>query len=165
MKINISNYKNIEELKLEIEDNKVNHIFGISGSGKSSIAKALSSQVTDDDVKVGKKIEECIIKVDDKEVNCSNFSIFDLESSKNMIFNNGQDENIYEILFSDNKDLLETIEDCNLLLNKFEDFKNILLEYKNKIDRIISHFDVKLKLNNTSFSSTSKVVKLTNELS
>ena len=75
MKINISNYKNIEELKLEIEDNKVNHIFGISGSGKSSIAKALSSQVTDDDVKVGKKIEECIIKVDDKEVNCSNFSI------------------------------------------------------------------------------------------
>lgn len=165
MKINISNYKNIEELKLEIEDNKVNHIFGISGSGKSSIAKALSSQVTDDDVKVGKKIEECIIKVDDKEVNCSNFSIFDLESSKNMIFNNGQDENIYEILFSDNKDLLETIEDCNLLLNKFEDFKNILLEYKNKIDTIISHFDVKLKLNNTSFSSTSKLVKLTNELS
>ena len=106
MKINISNYKNIEELKLEIEDNKVNHIFGISGSGKSSIAKALSSQVTDDDVKVGKKIEECIIKVDDKEVNCSNFSIFDLESSKNIIFNNGQDENIYEILFSDNNDLL-----------------------------------------------------------
>ena len=165
MKINISNYKNIEELKLEIEDNKVNHIFGISGSGKSSIAKALSSQVTDDDVKVGKEIEECIIKVDDKEVNCSNFSVFDLESSKNLIFNNGQDENIYEILFSDNKDLLETIEDCNLLLNKFEGFKNILLEYKNKIDTIVSHFDVKLKSNNTSFSGTSKLVKLTNELS
>ena len=50
-------------------------------------------------------------------------------------------------------------------MNKFEDFKNILLEYKNKIDTIISHFDVKLKLNNTSFSSTSKLVKLTNELS
>lgn len=165
MKINIRNYKNIEDLNLEIEDNKVNHIFGISGSGKSSIAQALSYQVADDDVKVGRKIEDCIVKVNDKEVDCSNFSIFDLDSSQNLIFNDGQDENIYEILFSDNKDLLETIEDCNLLLNKFENFKNILLEYKNKIDTVISHFDVKLKSNNTAFSGTSKLVKLTNELS
>lgn len=165
MRINIRNYKNIEDLNLEIEDNKVNHIFGISGSGKSSIAQALSYQVADDDVKVGKKIEDCIVKVNDKEVDCSNFSIFDLDSSQNLIFNNGQDENIYEILFSDNKDLLETIEDCNILLNKFENFKNILLEYKNKIDTVISHFDVKLKSNNTAFSGTSKLVKLTNELS
>ena len=165
MRINIRNYKNIEDLNLEIEDNKVNHIFGISGSGKSSIAQALSYQVADDDVKVGKKIEDCIVKVNDKEVDCSNFSIFDLDSSQNLMFNNGQDENIYEILFSDNKDLLETIEDCNILLNKFENFKNILLEYKNKIDTVISHFDVKLKSNNTAFSGTSKLVKLTNELS
>ena len=165
MKINIRNYKNIEDLNLEIKDNKVNHIFGISGSGKSSIAQALSYQVADDDVKVGRKSEDCIVKVNDKEVDCSNFSIFDLDSSQNLIFNNGQDENIYEILFSDNKDLLETIEDCNLLLNKFENFKNILLEYKNKIDTVISHFDVKLKSNNTAFSGTSKLVKLTNELS
>lgn len=42
MKINIKNYKNIENLTLDIEDNKINHIFGISGSGKSSIAQALS---------------------------------------------------------------------------------------------------------------------------
>lgn len=165
MKINIDNYKNIDSLALEIEDNKVNHIFGISGSGKSSIAKALSSKVSDVDIRVGKKNEDCIIKVDNKEVNNSNFSIFDLESSNNLIFNDEQNENIYEILFSDNKDMLETIEECNSLLSKFEDFKNVLLDYKNKIELVIKHFDVKLKSNNTAFSGTSKLVKLTNELS
>lgn len=55
MKINLSNYKNIESLEFEIEDNKINHIFGISGSGKSSIAQALAFKVNSDDVKVGKK--------------------------------------------------------------------------------------------------------------
>ena len=41
MKIKISGYKNLKNLDFEIEDKKINMIFGMSGCGKSSIANAL----------------------------------------------------------------------------------------------------------------------------
>ena len=45
MQITISNYNNIRNLDYEIEDSKINFLFGISGCGKSSIAKALTKKV------------------------------------------------------------------------------------------------------------------------
>ena len=35
MKLKVKNYKNICNLDLNIDENKINYIFGISGSGKS----------------------------------------------------------------------------------------------------------------------------------
>lgn len=165
MKINIKNYKNIENLTLYIEDNKINHIFGISGSGKSSIAQALSRKTDNEDIKVGSNPEDCVIEVNGNQVDYSKYSIFDLESSKNIIFNNEQSNGIYEVLFSENDLLLKTINECGVLLNKFEEFKEFLMKYREKIDNVINHFDVKLKTYNTVFKETSKFVKLTNELS
>lgn len=165
MKINIKNYKNIENLTLDIEDNKINHIFGISGSGKSSIAQALSRKTDNEDIKVGSNPEDCVIEVNGNQVEYSKYSIFDLESSKNIIFNNEQSNGIYEVLFSENDLLLKTINECGVLLNKFEEFKEFLMKYREKIDNVINHFDVKLKTHNTVFKETSKFVKLTNELS
>lgn len=165
MKINIKNYKNIENLTLDIEDNKINHIFGISGSGKSSIAQALSRKTDNEDIKVGSNPEDCVIEVNGNQVDYSKYSIFDLESSKNIIFNNEQSNGIYEVLFSENDLLLKTINECGILLNKFEEFKEFLMKYREKIDNVINHFDVKLKTHNTVFKETSKFVKLTNELS
>lgn len=165
MKINIKNYKNIENLTLDIEDNKINHIFGISGSGKSSIAQALSRKTDNEDIKVGSNPEDCVIEVNGNQVDYSKYSIFDLESSKNIIFNNEQSNGIYEVLFSENDLLLKTINECGVLLNKFEEFKEFLMKYREKIDNVINHFDVKLKTHNTVFKETSKFVKLTNELS
>lgn len=165
MKINIKNYKNIENLTLDIEDNKINHIFGISGSGKSSIAQALSRKTDNEDIKVGSNPEDCVIEVNGNQVEYSKYSIFDLESSKNIIFNNEQSNGIYEVLFSENDLLLKAINECGVLLNKFEEFKEFLMNYREKIDNVINHFDVKLKTHNTVFKETSKFVKLTNELS
>lgn len=51
MKLEIRGYKNIEELIYEINEEKLNFIFGISGSGKSSIPCALN----DDDLIMNKK--------------------------------------------------------------------------------------------------------------
>ena len=44
MRISIKGYKNIENLDYEVEDNKINVVIGISGSGKSAIAEALTHQ-------------------------------------------------------------------------------------------------------------------------
>ena len=50
MQITISNYNNIRNLDYEIEDSKINFLFGISGCGKSSIAKALTKKSSEDDL-------------------------------------------------------------------------------------------------------------------
>ena len=47
MNLKVKNYKNINNLDLEIEEEKVNYIFGISGSGKSSIAATLAHMSKD----------------------------------------------------------------------------------------------------------------------
>lgn len=44
MNIKINNYKNLKNLNLDIQENKINYIFGISGSGKSSIGDALKKR-------------------------------------------------------------------------------------------------------------------------
>lgn len=48
MNIKINNYKNLQSLNLDICENKINYIFGISGSGKSSIGDALKKNYTDE---------------------------------------------------------------------------------------------------------------------
>lgn len=42
MVIDIQNFNSIKTLHYEISDSKINFLFGISGSGKSSIAYALT---------------------------------------------------------------------------------------------------------------------------
>lgn len=42
MHIQINNFHNISSLSYDIEDNKINFLYGVSGSGKSSIVKAIA---------------------------------------------------------------------------------------------------------------------------
>ena len=41
MEIKLHNYKNIDELNVDFLDNKINFVYGLSGSGKSSICEAI----------------------------------------------------------------------------------------------------------------------------
>ena len=56
MNLKVKNYKNISNLNLDIEDNKINYIFGISGSGKSSIVNAVIGDTSEKNITYGKKI-------------------------------------------------------------------------------------------------------------
>ena len=61
MNIEISGYKSIEKCNLDITDNKINMIFGMSGSGKSSIASALSKKNIERNRTIG-KISRLLLK-------------------------------------------------------------------------------------------------------
>ena len=61
MDICISNYKNILELNYHLEDNKINYLFGISGSGKSSIPSAIVDENLDENRKFGENNEAQIL--------------------------------------------------------------------------------------------------------
>ena len=64
MNIKIENYNGIESLDYDLEEGKVNFLFGISGAGKSSIASALVDIDLDSHVTVGKTINDLNVKVD-----------------------------------------------------------------------------------------------------
>lgn len=163
MKIDIENYRNISKLELEVEEQKVNHIFGISGSGKSSIASALTTETDEEDVKINKTIEDLKIEVNGTVVDKSNYSLFDLESAKNILITQKDDGTIYDILFSNNDELKRTQQIYEESLNEFEELKHKLYEYKNNVDLMIKHFDVKIN-KDKSWAKNSKFVKLQNDL-
>ena len=54
MFIHIENYRNIDRLDYELDDGKVNYLFGVCGVGKSSIISAISREPSPADVTVGK---------------------------------------------------------------------------------------------------------------
>ena len=67
MLIHIENFRNIDNLDYEIEDGKVNYLFGVCGSGKSSIVSAVSKQPSPADTTVGKAIEETLIRINNQK--------------------------------------------------------------------------------------------------
>ena len=58
MIIKIQGYKNIESLNCKLVDNKINMVFGMSGSGKSSISGALNKEELERNATFGKRIEQ-----------------------------------------------------------------------------------------------------------
>ncbi len=99
MKIEINNFANIKSLCTEFEEDKLNFIYGISGSGKTSIATALMIRNSDySSYKTFGVEEEPIIKVDtDIE-----FEMFDEQSISEYIFSKSG-SGIYDVIYGENE--------------------------------------------------------------
>ena len=66
MILEVKNYKNISSINLELSEEKINFIYGMSGTGKSSIAKALIGDKSKENISYGKKIDDMDLKVQPK---------------------------------------------------------------------------------------------------
>ena len=67
MKIQLKNFNNLKDFSYEIQNKKINFLFGISGSGKSSISKSLNA--TNDLSKyaaAGCPVDSCSVSLIDK---------------------------------------------------------------------------------------------------
>lgn len=82
MHIHIENFRNIDTLDYEIEDEKVNYLFGICGSGKTSIMTAVSREARVKDVSVGKSLSETIVSIDGVNGPIGNARIFNAEEQE-----------------------------------------------------------------------------------
>lgn len=103
MKIKIAGYRNIDELEYEIESKKINMLFGVSGSGKSSIAMALCS----DDLEFNKKVDfhgESHVLIDGEPTNSENVMIYNSDCVGNYFIDEGQGT-VFNILIDDDNDL------------------------------------------------------------
>lgn len=140
MEVHIENYKNINNLDLSIENNKLNFLYGICGSGKSSLVGALTKECRPEDVSVGKNKEDVVISVDEMDPNPDSYQLFDEQTVSNVIIEDSEDGRYYNIFVGNENEILglenkyyETIKE---LRSNIDNIK----EYKNSIDSLFSVF-------------------------
>lgn len=88
MLIHIENYRNIDLLDLEIEDKKPNYLFGVCGSGKSSIVLATSKERAPSDTTIGKDPSETIVQVNGADGVMNNVRVYNAEEQQAIFLNN-----------------------------------------------------------------------------
>ena len=99
MKIYIDGYKNLNNFEMEVIENKVNVLFGMSGSGKSSIGEALQKIDLDFNKTIGSE-NIPIIKVNDSHV-IPGVQVFSV-STVNELLLTEEANNIYDVIVDDN---------------------------------------------------------------
>ena len=127
MKIKIEGYRNIQSLDYEIVDQKLNLLFGVSGSGKSSIAMAMISE----DMEFNKKVDytgEPKVLVNGKVSDAYNTIIFNSNSVSKYL--TAEDDGVFNIL----------IDDESSLSKEQEKFDRYMLRFKSVIDSYNSQF-------------------------
>lgn len=109
MHIQISNYHNISSLGYDIETNKVNFLYGVSGSGKSSIIRGIKRSIDPEvDTMVGcGSGEEAEVIVNGKAGPLESTVTFDRESQR-VLFSPNPERSLYDI-FIGSEDNLEAL--------------------------------------------------------
>lgn len=121
MKVEIEGYRNIEKLEYEITDNKINMLFGVSGSGKSSIAMAIRQE----DRGFNRKVDflgDTKILINGAETDNGKVMVFDSKSVDKYI-REEDDGTVFNIL----------IDDENELAKEQEKFDKYMIRFRNVI--------------------------------
>lgn len=107
-KIEIKNFKNIKNIEFEYEEKKINMIYGISGSGKTTITKAITQPSDTLNNSENIPFEDPQAK---PEINVINgdpdiFELYNSDSVNEFIFER-TGKNIYNVLYDENGELKE----------------------------------------------------------
>ena len=97
MKIEIKNFNCIKNLYYEIEDGKINYLIGNSGSGKSSIVKAISSKEIDSHIPYFNSKLKPEVSVNGEKVFDNECKVFDDEYMRSILISKESSDEIYSI--------------------------------------------------------------------
>lgn len=153
--LKIQGYKNIEKLDYVIQNNKVNVLIGISGSGKSSIAGAL----LEEDVERNQKINytgEVISGIEGIEN--PKISVFDEKLLDKYLFAQQKDDNVYSVLI-DNEN--EYVNARIHLENRLTEINKLLILENDKyleLKKLQGHLGGTLT-NSNKLRATSTIIK------
>ena len=132
MRITIDGYRNIEKLDYELIEKKINLLFGVSGSGKSSIAMAVSNN----DFNFNKKVNysgETRVLINDLDVNSENVLLYDTSSVDKYFVLNEENDVVFDILIDDQNDLKSLQDNFEEFVNQF---KSKVLKYQNEYTQL-----------------------------
>ncbi len=162
MEISIKNYKNIKQTELEIDTKKINFLFGISGSGKSSLANALVKPIEDMDKKI-KEMGDTVIKVNNKIVNNNEYRLYCENSVNDLVVSQIDEKGIYNVFFDDEKQLEKIREDYNMQIAELKELFPIIDDFKLKIATIEKDISSAITQKD-QFKKTAKVLKVRTDL-
>lgn len=142
MRISIRGYKNIENLEYEVEDNKLNVLIGISGSGKSAIAEAL----THHDFSFNKKVNyhgDVISLIDGNDP--YDIRVFNDSTVDRYLFDENKNTNIYSVLIDNEgalrearKALDDRLNNLHILVKACEPEYNSLKQIQSQLGATLS---------------------------
>ena len=159
MNVNLKNYRNINELNLELDEGKVNFIYGTSGSGKSSIAKALLGEIGENNIPYGKTSKDVFIKLN-PIINKEDCSIFDENTQKQLLINRDENNNMFSIIFAEKSELDEIENDISTLLSRINSKRESLLRYVSNVEKMIKKINHRSMSKKGKFSSSSSIEKI-----
>jgi len=163
MKLEVKGYKNIQNLSYECQDNKVNFLFGISGSGKSSIPEALTDPNPLGNLTFGFTGSQVVLINGQTP---ASFSVKCFKSdSPELFFGPGADQNIQDILIDDNREYEKALNDLKILLNDLEKAKNSYQSRFEEISEIVRKLGAKNLGKKNQLSSTSPLSKVISAVS
>lgn len=160
MNIKINNYKNLQNLNLDICENKINYIFGISGSGKSSIGDALKKENVEQNVSIGFALDEVEILVNNNKIE-EPLIVFNNSSVEKLLINNTNNNMVYNIIFDNNNKMLELRQQFDKQLSELIKYKEAIYDYISKIDKMNKIFGGKVTQTN-DLPKNAKIIKIKN---
>ncbi len=159
MKLKVKNYKNISNLDLDIEDNKINYIFGISGSGKSSIVNAVIGDTSEKNITYGKKMNDMELVVS-PAFKDDDYLIFNENTYQRLILEKNNNKEVYSILFENDNSLEIIRNDISSLLASINSKRQELFYYVQNVDQMIKIINKRKLPASGKFSSSSSIEKL-----
>lgn len=106
MHIQINNFHNTSSLSYDIEDDKINFLYGVSGSGKSSIVKAIAQGANEKgDIMAGCGPDDSIsVLVNDKEGPLASTVVFN-EVRQTVLFSREPEGGLYNVFIGNEEEL------------------------------------------------------------
>ena len=137
MHIQISNFHNIASLEYDIEDGKVNFLYGVSGSGKSSIVKGLANRIDRQiDTMVGSgSQEEAAILVNGMTGPLVSTATFD-QDRQQILFSRDSDKGFYDLFIGSEEELNDLREQYLAAVSSLRSKTGALLHLKNELETL-----------------------------
>ena len=135
MLIEISNFRNIDSFSYEIEDQKVNFLFGVCGTGKSSLLDAISAPIDERDIAVGKALEDVSVTINGNPPSFENTAIYNA-NKQSVLFSNGETNSSYDIFIGDADTLTELENNYNDAIGQLRSHQEKLYAYCGQIESL-----------------------------
>lgn len=161
MKIVIENFRNIERMELDIDESKTNFIYGISGSGKSSLIRAVSYEPNEEDVPLGNTAAIPAVLIDGGTPTY-NTKIYDESSVKQLILEPIDNELAYNAMVGDESVLTSLELQYGQGIDDLRAFLQPMLEKRDQITKVLKAFGEREK--GSTFDRRAGISKLKNEI-
>ena len=164
MLIEIKNYKNLKDLSYQIDTGKVNFLFGMSGSGKSSILNAICGDNPNDGKTIGLSEKDSVtVNVDGATISPTNTHVFNTDKMNFMISSSDTDPFKEVILVNDAEHERNHAALENMIANLHAAIESEIQIYE-QYDQLLTKLKVKKLTKNNKISSSSPFSKMMTKL-